>query len=614
MKHMRRGFGLMLTVSVVVAVFFASLQVCAEDGPALAGLRVKLPAPGIVMVDHEDPATLRPAMAEGSSYEVVTSESGGQMPLSKAMRVNVGRAYDTPYAVQLFSADTLADLKQGDTVILSCWVRAPKAVDGKNGSASFYLQTTGPKWESPTSVSTACGPDWKQVFAYGVANKDFPAGSLQVAIHIGQQQQVLEFAGLVVLNLGPGVDIRQLPRNPLVWHGMEANAPWRKEAQKRIEKYRMAKIAVLVLNASGKPMRGIQVQVKQQKRAFTFGSFTGYELVDQTPAGQKLRETYLRLFNRATCPIYWADWGWPNQKTKYLAMAKWLADNHFTIRGHVMVYPTFNLMPADVVKLKDDPAKLRERILQQVREISEATKPFGFREYDVTNELRDCVDVHKLLGKDAVAEWYAEARKILPNAKLALNENSILTNGGNTQKQQDTYLDWYRFLKSKGQAPDVLGFQSHFSEDVTPPERVWTILDKFARETKAEFQITEFDFSTYDEIAQADYTRDFYTACFAYPRITGITMWGFWEGDHWLPNAASWRKDWSIKPNGAVLEQLLTKTWWTNKTVVTNSTGRAVVNAFLGEHEVSATINGKKISARVVLDQAGKVVDLKFRQ
>lgn len=29
---------------------------------------------------------------------------------------------------------------------------------------------------------------------------------------------------------------------------------------------------------------------------------------------------------------------------------------------------------------------------------------------------------------------------------------------------------------------------------------------------------------------QGNYTRDFFTAVFAHPRVTGITMWGFWEG------------------------------------------------------------------------------------
>jgi len=47
-------------------------------------------------------------------------------------------------------------------------------------------------------------------------------------------------------------------------------------------------------------------------------------------------------------------------------------------------------------KLKYLTLQQTARILQQVREISEATKPLGFREYDVTNELRDCVDLHKM--------------------------------------------------------------------------------------------------------------------------------------------------------------------------------------------------------------------------
>jgi endo-1,4-beta-xylanase len=595
-------------IPIAMAILVLPPVTLAAEGPALVGLRAKLPKPGTVLVDHEDPATMKPAMAEGSSSELVTVGKDDQMPLAKAVRVRVGTAYPTQYAVQLFSADTLAPLNKGDTVLMSCWLRAPQAAGGQSGVAAFWLQTTGPKWASVVGATTSCERAWKQVFATGIADRDYPAGSLQVAIHLGQQRQVLEFAGLVVLNLGPGVDPRKLPRTPMVWGGMEADAPWRGEAQRRIEKYRMADLAVQVEDAAGKPVAGVPVQVKQQRRAFTVGSFTGYGVVDDTADGRKMRETYLRLFNRATCPIYWADWGWPNQKTKYLAIAKWAADNHFATRGHVMVYSTFKYMPADVVKMKDDPAKLRERVLQQVREISEATKPFGFREYDVTNELRDCVDLHKLLGRDAVAEWFAEARKILPNAKLALNENTILTNGGVTKAQQELYLECYRFLKSKGQTPDVMGFQGHFGEDVTAPETVWAILDRFAKETDAELQITEFDVNTLDEEAQAAYTRDFITACFAHPRITAFTMWGFWEGDHWLPRAAFWRKDWSAKPNAIVLEELLTKTWWTNTTVVTDGSGRAMVKAFLGDHGVSATVNGRKIDARVVLDQAGKMV------
>jgi hypothetical protein len=241
-------------ILVAMAVLVLAPVALAADGPALVALRAKLPKRGTVLVDHQDPATMKPAMAEGSTREVVTLGKDDQMPLAKAVRVSVGKAYPTPYAVQLFSVDTLTALNKGDTVLMSCWVRAPQAAFGQSGLAAFWLQTTGPKWASPASVTTSCERAWKQVFASGIADRDYPAGSLQVAIHLGQQKQVLEFGGLVVLNLGPGVHPKQLPRTRMVWGGMEANAPWRAEAQRRIEKYRMAEIAVQVEDSAGKPV------------------------------------------------------------------------------------------------------------------------------------------------------------------------------------------------------------------------------------------------------------------------------------------------------------------------------------------------------------------------
>ena len=212
-------------VLVVMAILVPARVAMAADGPALAGVRGKLLNPGTVLVDHEDPGTMKPAMAEGSTSEVVTPANDDRMPVPKAVRVSVGKAYPTPYAVQLFSADTAVALNKGDTVLMSCWIRAPQAAEGQSGLAAFWLQTTGPKWASVAGVTTACGRAWKQVFATGTADRDYPAGSLQVAIHLGQQRQVLEFAGLLVLNLGPGVDPRKLPRTPIVWGGMEADAP-----------------------------------------------------------------------------------------------------------------------------------------------------------------------------------------------------------------------------------------------------------------------------------------------------------------------------------------------------------------------------------------------------
>lgn len=589
-----------------LAMVLVTAGAVAAGGPALAQLRTTLPAAGEVLVDHEDATTLRTNLAEGSKSEIVTVEKSAEMPLEKALRVRVPRAYDTPYRVQILSTPFQSAVKKGDTLILQCWMRNPEAVGGRSGLATIYVQATGPNWSSPANVSATCGQSWRLVYASGTAQRDYPAGGLEVTFHIAQQEQVLDVAGLVVVNLGQNVDIARLPRNSVTWVGMEANAPWRAAAQKRIEQHRMADLTVQVLDASGKPVANAPVHVQQQKRAFTIGSFTGYKICEDNPDGQKMREVFTKLFNRATSPIYWADWGWPKQKPKYLEIGKWLTDHGFTVRGHVMIYPGWKFMPAEVVKLKDKPEELRARTLQQVREISEATKPFNFREYDVTNELRDLPELHTLLGREVVAEWFAEARRHLPNAKLAINENSILTHSGATKANQDLYLDWYRYLKSKGVAPDVIGFQGHFGEDFTSPETVLAILDRFAAETDAELQITEFDLNTLDEAAQAAYLRDFFTIIFSHPRVTGFTMWGIWEGDHWLPRAALYRKDWSPKPNGKALEELLAKTWWTDTKVTTDANGKATVKAFLGTHAVTADIAGKPVTLTAKLDEGGK--------
>ncbi len=547
----------------------------------------------------------------GTRTDLVDVKLAGEPAFTSARRIVVGQHYDQPYNVQVFSEKTTAAIAKGDTLLASCWLRLG---DGENvgsadvGLVTIRMQLTREPWFSPANTDITLDRTWRRVYIAGVMDRDFPAGDLNMVVHVGHQPQVIEVGPCAVLNLGQGVDVKSLPYNKLDWPGRAADAPWRAEAQKRIERYRMGDLTIRVTDADGNPLAGAKVTIKQKSRAFGIGSFaTAETLLANSPDGDKTRDIFSRLFNRATTPIYFADWGWPKQREQFLAVAKWLTDHNMITRGHVMIYPNYTILPKDVVALKDEPQKMRERLLQQIADISEATKPFNFREYDVTNELRDSVDVHQLLGRDVVADWFAEARKHLPYAKLANNENVILTVGGVAKRKQDLYLDWHQFLKSKGHPPDVIGFQAHFNEAVTSPERVWAILDRFANETEAELQITEFDIATRDEISQADYTRDFLTACFAHPRVTGFTMWGFWEGDHWLPEAAFWRRDWSPKPNAKMLETLLTKTWWTDTTAETGADGTATIKVFLGEHTVTVSADGKERSMNVIVREPAMV-------
>jgi GH35 family endo-1,4-beta-xylanase len=268
-------------------------------------------------------------------------------------------------------------------------------------------------------------------------------------------------------------------------------------------------------------------------------------------------------------------------------------------------------MPAAVRALEKDPPALRKRLAEQVVEVVEATKGFGFTEYDVTNELRDLPELHKLLGRDVVAEWFKLAREHAPTGcRLAINENTILTNGGLTAAQQDIYADWIQYLIDQGQGPDVIGMQAHFGQAVTDPGRVVEILDRFAKFGKA-IQITEFTINSRDEPGQARYTRDFLTAVFSHPATDAFTMWGFWEGRIWEPQSAMIRKDWTPKPNGQAYMDLVFKQWWTDVTLTTDQEGSCSTRGFLGDYRITATHAGQTKVVSAKLNKGGARVVVK---
>ena len=125
-------------------------------------------------------------------------------------------------------------------------------------------------------------------------------------------------------------------------------------------------------------------------------------------------------------------------------------------------------------------------------------------------------------------------------------------------------------------------------------------LDRFAR-LGLPIAITEFDINSEDEQLQADYTRDFLTACFSHPAVSEIVTWGFWEKRHWFPKAALWRADWSLKPNGKAWVELTTRKWWTQASGTTDSQGRYGARGFLGQYRVTATYKGKRAEQTVTL-------------
>jgi endo-1,4-beta-xylanase len=522
-----------------------------------------------------------------------------------AIHVKVPARTPNAWDVQILTPVTTVPLRKGDTILATLNVRCIAAPDNI-ATFSINIQNSDSPWTGIVGTDTTVGKEWKRVYLHGKAAQDFDPGKYEMSIHLGSQPQILELGGITMLDLGPNADESKIPSTPITYPGEEPDAPWRKAAAERIEKYRKADLSIRVVDKNGSPIPNAKVHVQMLRQAYGFGTFLECEeMTSSGPDADNLRGWTLKLFNRCTTPIYWADWGWANPEVRmnYLACARWAADHKLDTRGHCIIYPGWQFLPAFVKALAQNASALRSALLNHIVEVTEATKQFNFDEYDVTNELRYLKDITGILGRDAVVEWFKVAREhASPHTRMAINENTILTRGGMTQSEQDNYAGWIQYLIDHGQGPDVIGMQAHFGDAVTAPDKVLSILDRFAKFGK-EIQITEFDLPTNDEQGQARYTRDFLTAVFSHPATKAFTIWGFWEGRMWQPPAAMIRKDWTLKPNGQVWMDLVLKEWWTDTHITTGPDGSSSTRGFLGDYKITVTAGGREKSTLIKLTQ-----------
>jgi len=161
----------------------------------------------------------------------------------------------------------------------------------------------------------------------------------------------------------------------------------------------------------------------------------------------------------------------------------------------------------------------------------------------------------------------------------------------------------------QGAPVEGIGLQSHFPTRLTGMDDLEKRLARFASFGK-EMEVTEFDINSTDEATQADYTRDFMTEMFSQPQVKAFVMWGFWEGAHWRPQGAMFRRDWSLKPNGEVYKDLVFKKWWTNADGKTNGQGTYATRGFLGDYEIEVKAGNKAKTVKATLTKEGAKADV----
>jgi GH35 family endo-1,4-beta-xylanase len=570
---------------------------------------VPVPEGGTLVIPRNAIATLRQITA--SKYGTLARVKVEGQPFAEAVRCEISERPIHPWDFQ-FQFHTTRRVEKDEVLWARFYARTLSAKsESGEGRVSAIFERGSPPYAKSLSFDFHIGHGWKEYFLPFKSRGTYEVGQAGSGFHLGTQEQTVEIADFEVYAFGKNFDMNRLPRTKIVYAGQALDSPWRAAADARIEKFRKGDLTVAVTDASGKPLTGVKIRMAMKRHAFRWGSaVTVQGILRQDADGDKYRAIIEKLYTRVVFEndLKWPNWDNPANHEKILQAADWLRARNIEIRGHNLIWPSWHNVPKELQRRKDAPEYLRRRINSHISD-EVSTMKGRLVDWDVINEPYSNNDVMKILGDAEMIAWFKLAHSLDPDVRLTLNDFGILSAGGLDKSHQDHFEKTLRFLKDGGAPITGLGMQSHFGGTPTPPEKMLSILDRFAA-IGLDISITEHDIDTEDAQLQADFTRDFLTTVFSHPSVVAVLTWGFWENSHWRPNAAYYRKDWSITPAGQAWLDLVTKKWWTNATLETAATGTAHTRGFLGDYEITVTYNGVTKTVQAKLTSAGAKIDI----
>ncbi len=503
-------------------------------------------------------------------------------------------------------------ITKGSICLMVVWVRSAGAEKAK---VNLFLERAN-TYEKEILLTTEIGTQWQQFVAPFDADFDYAAQQLNFGFHTGYKAQSIQIAGIALIDFKNKYSI---DRFPIELHqnyaGSEANAAWRTEADQRIEQIRKANFMLNVTKANGDPVAGATVKMEMLEHEFKFGSaITANRIAGNKQQDNTYQQKILDFdgkghgFNEVVFEndMKWDAWEekWFVSNAEVAKATSWLNDRGVAVRGHNLVWPAWQYLPDDMEKNKTNPAYLKQRINSHLTEILNYPGIKGVvKEWDVLNEITFNEELAKAMagspgyvtGREIYVDILKKVKEIDPAIKLYLNDYSTIDQGNLpgsvVYERTKQYL---KEIQNAGIKIDGIGFQGHISSGLVSMYDVKTTLDDFYTTFGARAKITEYDYGSLvgDSLA-ARFSADFLTMCFSHPSVDGFLSWGFWHGAHWLGNGPYFRLDWSMRPAGKAVSDLLFNKWWTNTSTSTNTSGVAQVRGFKGKYRITVSLNGK---------------------
>jgi endo-1,4-beta-xylanase len=368
---------------------------------------------------------------------------------------------------------------------------------------------------------------------------------------------------------------------------------------------------------------GSQVIVEQLRHEFWFGcAISNIIASDGMPENDKklYKEKFLENFNSAVTEnaVKWPDMEPRRGEVNYGTVdyiLNWTEENKIPLRAHNLFWGIEKFIQPWVKELNDE--ELRKTLQNRAETVTSHYKG-RFAEYDLNNEMIHGNYYENRLGPEITKQMSQWAHNGDPEAKLFLNDYDILT--GN--RLADYMAQIRKFLK-QGVPIAGIGVQGHLHAETFNRVQLKNALDSLAI-FNLPVRVTEFNIpgqrSKYyekrslkmtpqEEELNAKELVDYYRICFAHPAVEGILMWGFWEGDNWIPQSSMYRRDWSLTPTGKAFKDLIFNEWWTKASGTADNRGTFIAPAFFGKYRV--TVNGVSKEVELTKEKGKGTVDFR---
>ena len=527
--------------------------------------------------------------SKGGKGTLTTISVSGQ-PFTSGFRVTTETDISSTWDSQV-SFTKIAGIEANDVVLVAFYARTTASIQESGDGALTVCIENNTTYEKQIYQKVAIGHDWKQYFVPLQCKSALALTAVTYSFHTGFLSQTIEVADVKFLNYKNSITLEALPFTEITYYGREADAAWHAQAAERINQIRKGIVDMVVYDEQGQIVKDATVSIEMIRHKFGFGS-----AVDATRFMTDIvyRKKVYELFNEVVLEndLKWPSFN-PNPSLNTTKTLDSLARHNIAVRGHNIVWPSFTYNLASLKTLSADPVAFRNEI---ERHIDQATLYAKGKvvDWDVLNEPYTNTEFQKILGNEVMADWFKRVRINDRKVKLYINDYSILSAGGMDINHQNGYFDIIKFIDSKGGKIEGIGMQGHFGSDLTPITKVYSILERYATLGK-EIKITEHDIDINQRAVQADYTRDFLTIAFSHASVKSFLTWGFWAGQHWLPEGAFYALDWSIRPHGEAWKDLVFNQWWTKKTdKKTDSEGKVSFDGFLGTYKYNIT-SGTKV-------------------